>query len=58
VAQGVAGGSKCSMSATPLLGRRRVTTTRTKQTNLTSYEENVLCKSWLEISGDAATNTG
>jgi hypothetical protein len=35
-----------------------VAATRTKQTNFSAYEDNVLCKSWLEISCDAATNTG
>jgi hypothetical protein len=39
-------------------GRRKVTTTRIKQTNFSIYEDNLLCKSWLEISCDPITNIG
>jgi len=33
-------------------GSGKVTATRNKQTNFSVYEDNVLCKSWLEISCD------
>ncbi|CAL5018056.1 unnamed protein product [Urochloa decumbens] len=36
----------------------KVGATRTKQTNFSAYEDNVLCKSWLEISCDPVINTG
>src|SRR6266540_5513481 len=39
-------------------GRGRVVRTRTKHTNFSAYEDNVLCKAWLEISCDPVTNTG
>ncbi|CAL5088968.1 unnamed protein product [Urochloa decumbens] len=36
----------------------KVGATRTKHTNFSAYEDNVLCKSWLEISYDPVINTG
>src|SRR6266508_396754 len=42
----------------PSRGRRKGTGTRNKQTNFSAYEDNVLCKAWLEISCDPVTNTG
>ncbi|CAL4906077.1 unnamed protein product [Urochloa decumbens] len=36
----------------------KVGATKTKQTNFSAYEDNVLCKSWLEISCDPIINTG
>jgi hypothetical protein len=59
-AQAIGGASESSVSASAgqPQGRHKVAATRTKQTNFSAYEDNVLCKSWLEISCDAATNTG
>jgi hypothetical protein len=58
--QGVVGGSESSMSAStaPPLVRRKVAATKVKQTNFSPFEDTVLCKAWLEISCDPATNTG
>jgi hypothetical protein len=42
----------------PPHGRRKVTTTMIKHTNFSIHEDNLLCKSWLEISCDPITNTG
>jgi hypothetical protein len=39
-------------------GQRNVATTRIKQINFSIHEDNLLCKSWLEISCDPITNTG
>ncbi|CAN6178166.1 unnamed protein product [Urochloa humidicola] len=36
----------------------KVGATKNKQANFSAYEDNVLCKSWLEISCDPTTNTG
>ncbi|CAO2189304.1 unnamed protein product, partial [Urochloa humidicola] len=36
----------------------KVGATKNKQANFSAYEDNVLCKSWLEISCDPITNTG
>ena len=36
----------------------KVGATRNKQTNFSAYEDNMLCKSWLEISRDPVVNTG
>lgn len=36
----------------------KVVATRNKQTNFSAYEDNLLCKSWLEISCDPVINTG
>ncbi|RCV19393.1 hypothetical protein SETIT_3G380400v2 [Setaria italica] len=47
-----------SASATPPPRRRKVVATRNKQTNFSAYEDDVLCKSWLEISCDPVINTG
>ena len=35
----------------------KVGATRNKQTNFSAYEDNMLCKSWLEISCDPVVNT-
>ncbi|CAN6203205.1 unnamed protein product [Urochloa humidicola] len=54
-AQGV-GRADSSMSAAPPPVPRKPA--RNKQTNFSAYEDNLLCKSWLEIGCDAITNTG
>ncbi|KAF8698784.1 hypothetical protein HU200_035042 [Digitaria exilis] len=36
----------------------KVGATRNKPTNFSAYEDNVLCKVWVEITTDAITNTG
>jgi hypothetical protein len=41
----------------PPHGQRKVTATRHKQTSFSVQEENLLCKSLLEISCDPITNT-
>jgi hypothetical protein len=51
-----ASGSSC-MSIPPR-GQCKVATTRCKLTNFSIHEDNLLCKSWLEISCDHITNTG
>ncbi|XP_039784427.1 glutathione S-transferase T3-like [Panicum virgatum] len=55
-AQGVGVGevSESSMSGSA----SKVGATRNKQTNFSAYEDNMLCKSWLEISCDPVVNTG
>ena len=55
-AQGVGVGevSESSMSDSA----SKVGATRNKQTNFSAYEDNMLCKSWLEISCDPVVNTG
>ena len=54
-AQGVGVGevSESSMSGSA----SKVGATRNKQTNFSAYEDNMLCKSWLEISCDPVVNT-
>jgi hypothetical protein len=47
-----------SGSAAASHGRRKVGATRNKQANFSAYEDNVLCKSWLEISCEPVINTG
>src|SRR6266540_1453125 len=42
----------------PSCARGKGTGSRNKQTNFSAYEDNVLCKAWLEISCDPVTNTG
>ncbi|WVZ93109.1 hypothetical protein U9M48_039117 [Paspalum notatum var. saurae] len=44
--------------AVPPRGRGKETTPRNQQSNFSVYEDNILCKSWLEISCDPVTNTG
>jgi hypothetical protein len=44
--------------AIPSRGRRKVATTRIKHTNFSGQEDNLLCKSLLEISCDPITNIG
>jgi len=53
--QGVGVGevSESSMSGSA----SKVGATRNKQTNFSAYEDNMLCKSWLEISCDPVVNT-
>ncbi|CAL4975054.1 unnamed protein product [Urochloa decumbens] len=48
--------SSMSASAAPPPVPRKAA--RNKQSNFSSYEDNLLCKSWLEIGNDAITNTG
>ncbi|CAL5029276.1 unnamed protein product [Urochloa decumbens] len=49
------GRADSSMSAPPPVPRKAA---RNKQANFSAYEDNILCKAWLEISCDAAINTG
>src|SRR6266540_2697725 len=42
----------------PSRSRGKGTGTRNKKNNFSAYEDNVLCKAWLEISCDPVTNTG
>ncbi|CAL5075931.1 unnamed protein product [Urochloa decumbens] len=58
VAEAGVGRADSSMSASaapPPMPRKAA---RNKQSNFSSYEDNLLCKSWLEIGCDAITNTG
>jgi hypothetical protein len=43
--------------AIPACGRSKAAATRIKHTNFSVQEDNLLCKSWLEISCDPITNT-
>ncbi|CAN6338366.1 unnamed protein product [Urochloa humidicola] len=54
-AQGVGRADSSMSAAPPPVPRKPV---RNKQTNFSAYEDNLLCKSWLEIGCDAITNTG
>ncbi|CAL4887445.1 unnamed protein product [Urochloa decumbens] len=54
-AVGRADSSMCASAAPPPVPRKAG---RNKQSNFLAYEDNLLCKSWLEIGNDAITNTG